>query len=171
MASWRARAASAREATAVVERGLAELGERIRDFATVLGGDVEYVEGPGGPILRIRDKILFSSGQHRITEDGAAIVRSLARELAPLGRRIRVEGHTDNVPVKRSADTYPRGNLQLSSQRAVEVAALLIEGGLPAEHVSATGYGEWRPIASNASAGGRATNRRVEIAIGAPIGR
>jgi chemotaxis protein MotB len=76
---------------------------------------------------------------------------------------MRVEGHTDNVPINTSEF---RSNWELSVRRATEVVRYLIEQhGFPPERISASGYAEYRPIASNDTAEDRAMNRRIEIII------
>ena len=81
---------------------------------------------------------------------------------------MRVEGHTDNVPIVKAETKakYPAGNLDLSLQRALHVADWLVkEGGLEGKRVSCAGYGEHRPRTDNGTAEGRKKNRRVEILI------
>jgi chemotaxis protein MotB len=76
---------------------------------------------------------------------------------------IRVEGHTDDVPIHT---TQFASNWELSTARATRVVQLLIEqGGLPADRLSAAGYGEYHPRVGNDSAANRARNRRVDIVI------
>lgn len=167
----RAKAASAREAGARVDRGLQELQDAMQRMAFFASGDLEFADGPYGPVVRIKDRILFPSGSEQVTREGEELLRQLAVELVRLGRPIRVEGHTDNVPVRVQAQKYPLGNLQLSTARALHVAAVLQDAGLPAEEIAVAGYGEWRPLAGNDTPAGRARNRRVEIALGVPAPR
>ena len=77
------------------------------------------------------------------------------------GRRIYVEGHTDNDPINKTKDKY-KDNLDLSAERAGAVARFLIEQGVPARQVSIVGYGQHDPL----DAGTKARNRRVEIVPG-----
>ena len=78
------------------------------------------------------------------------------------GRHIEVAGHTDSDPIKKSSW---KDNLELSSQRAMAVARYLMQKGVAENKISATGYGEGRPIASNSTAAGKQKNRRVEIVV------
>ncbi len=80
---------------------------------------------------------------------------------------MRVEGHTDNVPIVREETKarYPFGNLDLSLDRAVHVAAYLIKEGVDAKRVSCGGYGEHQPRTDNGTPEGRKKNRRVEILV------
>jgi chemotaxis protein MotB len=80
-----------------------------------------------------------------------------------MGRQVRVLGHTDNVPIRTAQ--FP-SNWELSATRAVMVVRILSElHGVPAEHLSATGFGDSRPVADNLTPEGRAKNRRVEIVV------
>ncbi|HET6202864.1 MAG TPA: OmpA family protein [Planctomycetota bacterium] len=159
-----------REASALreeYEKRLKELEARLTGLPGVEKGDIEYLTGPEGPVLRIKDSVLFDSGSEEVKASAAAILKRIAEEIgskSPKG--IRVEGHTDNDPVKRTIARYPLGNLQLSVQRALRVADALIKGGaVAAEKVSVAGFGEHRPIADNASADGKRSNRRVELVL------
>ncbi|HEX7928024.1 MAG TPA: OmpA family protein [bacterium] len=85
----------------------------------------------------------------------------LTKLLNQMNNYVRVEGHTDNVPL--SGGTF-RSNWNLSAARAANIADFMVrEGNVTPQRVSAIGYGEFRPIASNSTDAGRARNRRVEI--------
>ncbi|MBL7009226.1 MAG: OmpA family protein [Planctomycetes bacterium] len=157
-------AVNALEAVAVLDQDFEALRKQIEGIVGRTG-DVQYLMGPDGPVLRISDHVLFGSGSATVSKDGAVLLGKLAGSLMENGLAFRVEGHTDNQQVKVQAKQFPRGNLQLSASRAIEVAAVLIEKGLPAERVAVAGYGEWRPVSENSTAEGRARNRRVEIAV------
>ena len=112
----------------------------------------------------MKDKILFSSGSVKINPEGVAALKKVAEALKDVeGKIIRVEGHTDNVP------TDPKGpfpsNWELSTTRALAVVKLLQDSGLTGERLSAVGYGEFHPIATNKSVAGRSLNRRIEIVL------
>lgn len=159
------KASGAREASARIEAALAELDQYMRRIAEGSNGELTWFQGPEGPVVRIQDQILFRSGSHQVSEEGRRLLAGIGPELAATGKMLRVEGHTDNEPVRLHAEDYPRGNLDLSAERAVEVAAILIEHGVAAQNVSVVGHGEWRPIASNGTPEGRRRNRRVEIVV------
>src|SRR6185295_11432041 len=84
------------------------------------------------------------------------------------GRMIRVEGHTDNVPVDRTGPF--RSNWELSVARALAVVQQLQEHGVDPTKLSAAGYGEYQPIAQNDSAENKSLNRRIEIVLAPPLG-
>ena len=88
---------------------------------------------------------------------------SLATILNKIDNYVRVEGHTDNIPIKNE---YFNSNWQLSSIRASNVVEFFIEkGNISPDRLSAVGYGEYRPISDNNSEDGRSKNRRVDILI------
>lgn len=130
----------------------------------IKSGKIELSELKGRMTVKMKDKILFSSGSVRINPEGQAALAKVAEALKDVqGKIVRVEGHTDNVP------TDPKGsfpsNWELSTTRALAVVKLLQDKGVPAERLSAVGYGEYHPIASNASAQGKSQNRRIEIVL------
>jgi chemotaxis protein MotB len=110
--------------------------------------------------VEIRNDLLFPSGS-------AGIVRKLGASLANLKNPIFVQGHTDNVPI--STAQFP-SNWELSAARAGAVVRLLGEGGANTALMTVIGYGEQRPLQPNETADGRATNRRVMLAILEPEG-
>lgn len=113
--------------------------------------------------IRLNDSILFDSGKADIKESSKDEIIKIGRILSKMDNYIRVEGHTDNIPIYGGQF---KSNWQLSSVRAANVAELLVEqSGVPADKIAAVGYGENRPISSNATDAGRAKNRRVEIII------
>jgi chemotaxis protein MotB len=111
----------------------------------------------------LREVGFFNSGQAELLDNGHATLTRIATVLGGRGFEIRVEGHTDNVPVHNSRF---KSNWDLSTARATTVVALLIE-----HHkfdpllISAAGYSEYRPLADNNSAEGRAANRRIDLVV------
>ncbi|MBL8752811.1 MAG: OmpA family protein [Planctomycetes bacterium] len=120
---------------------------------------VEVVQTPEGYAFRIAGGVLFSSGQNTLSDTGKRTLDELSKQLA--GRKIRIEGHTDDQPITRSLWT---SNLHLSAMRALEVANYLTgSAGLKAADVSLAGYSEFRPAVVGSDDAARAKNRRVEI--------
>jgi len=116
-----------------------------------------------GVTVHIMDELLFGSGSADIKESSLPALDSLASVLAALPNDVRVEGHTDDVPI--SSPVYP-SNWHLSVARAVSIAYYLIQHhGLNPEKVAAVGYAEYHPLAPNDSDIHRAQNRRVDIVI------
>jgi chemotaxis protein MotB len=115
--------------------------------------------------LTFSDRVLFASGEAALTENGKRIMgqigKILERRLSSFSQ-IQVEGHTDNVPIR----TKFQSNWELSSARATTVVEFLTQdAGIQAAKMSATGYSEYHPVASNNSEEGRARNRRIELVI------
>ena len=117
--------------------------------------------------VEIRNDLLFPSGSAAMAGEAGDIVRKLGASLANLKNPIFVQGHTDNVPI--STAQYP-SNWELSAARAGAVVRLLGEGGANTALMTVIGYGEQRPLQSNETSEGRATNRRVVLAILEPEG-
>ncbi len=118
----------------------------------------------GQLVIIVSDDILFDSGKAVVKETAGAVLDKVAdviNEEVP-DKNIGISGHTDNMPITHSNWA---SNWELSTARATNVLHYLIERNIPPEKLSATGYGEHRPIASNTDSEGRAQNRRVEIAI------
>jgi flagellar motor protein MotB len=115
-------------------------------------------------VLAVLGSGTFSPGQAVINESLMKVVKESVQEiLASPENRVRIEGHTDNVPIRLVAGKKYTNNMDLSFLRAKALAGILVEHGVPLENISVIGYGETHPIASNATVEGRAKNRRVEI--------
>ena len=126
-------------------------------------GSVALDENDRGITLHITDEILFPSGKAELSEDSKDVLGNLADILKKIPNDIRVEGHTDNIPIQ--SDLYP-SNWHLSVARALNTAYFLInDKGLNPDKVSIVGYSEYQPIAPNESKIGRSKNRRVDIVI------
>jgi chemotaxis protein MotB len=116
-----------------------------------------------GLILSIPEAGLFGLGSDEIAAPAQALIARIAATVAALPNQLRVEGHTDDLPIHTERF---RSNWDLSTSRATSVIAFLIErGGIKAERLSAAGYGEFHPRVENRSAGERARNRRVDLVI------
>ncbi len=127
-------------------------------------GRIELTELRGKMTVKMKDKILFSSGSATIGKEGKDALRAVAEVLRGVqGKVIRVEGHTDNVPLGRGAFT----NWELSVARSLAVVRFLEECGVDPTRLAAAGYGEFQPIAPNDTPDGRSQNRRIEIVLAA----
>jgi len=128
------------------------------------GYDVAFDPTAGTITVTLPNAILFDSGQatlKKATSTELDHIRSVL-ESKYSGRQIDVVGHTDMDPIKKSKW---KDNWELSAQRALTVARYLIQRGIANDNIRAVGCGESRPIASNATASGKAKNRRVEIVV------
>jgi chemotaxis protein MotB len=112
--------------------------------------------------VEIRTDILFPSGVSSIAPNAVAVLEELAGILKPFPNPVRVEGHTDNRPINTRA--FP-SNWELSAARAASVVHLFTQAGIDPQRLEIIGLGEHRPIATNDTAEGRNTNRRVRIVI------
>ena len=130
--------------------------------AAGVGTDVELTSRSGGFQLEIGETVLFDLGSADLTNEGRAILRSISAVLVAQDANISVEGHTDSVPI--SSRQFPT-NWELSTQRATTVVRHLLAAGIPNARLKAVGYADTRPRESNATAQGRARNRRVDLVI------
>ncbi len=112
--------------------------------------------------VEIKSSILFPSGSAQLTAKAYPMLEELADILAPFPNPIHVEGFTDNVPIHTIAFL---SNWELSAARAASVVHLFMKTGVAPERMAAIGYGEFKPLADNATAEGRARNRRVVLVI------
>jgi chemotaxis protein MotB len=117
-------------------------------------------------VLRLSDNLLFESGNDALEERARRVVARLASELVNRPVDVRVEGHTDDRPIKTAR--Y-RSNWDLSTARATAVVARLAAEGIAPPRLSAAGYGEFHPVASNTTDEGRKQNRRVDLVVSLPL--
>lgn len=117
-----------------------------------------------GLVVKLREGVLYESGSADLNAKAATLAREISKMFeSEVPRTIYIEGHTDNVPTNQS--DYPT-NWELSSARAINFMKIILENSeLDPRKFSATGYGEYRPVAANDTKQGRAENRRVEIVI------
>jgi chemotaxis protein MotB len=112
--------------------------------------------------IELKDSILFSSGSADASEQAQKIFDEIALILKSYSNPVQVEGFTDNIPINSAK--YPT-NWELSSARASAIVKYLATKGVAPERLSAVGYGEYQPVASNETDVGRAQNRRVAIMV------
>ena len=117
--------------------------------------------------INMVDRVLFDSGQAQVKPAGIKVLQQVGDILSKVSdKQIRIEGHTDNVPISAKLQSRFKSNWELSTARATTVVRYLIEkGGVDRQHLSAVGYAETHPVASNDSEEGRAANRRIEIVL------
>lgn len=112
--------------------------------------------------FRIQDRLLFSSADVELSDQGRGLLDRLAERLQQFDGEISVEGHTDSRSI--STERFP-SNWELSAARATAVLHYLVDHGVSAAQLRAIGYGATRPLADNDTARGRARNRRVELVL------
>jgi chemotaxis protein MotB len=117
--------------------------------------------GKNGVRISLREIMLYEKGSDTLQPLSMHTLHELANVLRQTGARIRVEGHTDNIEIKT---TKFASNWELATARAISVVKYLsAEEGIPVGKMSAAGYADSRPVASNATDTGRIANRRTEI--------
>ncbi|MCK9517951.1 MAG: OmpA family protein [Dehalococcoidia bacterium] len=150
---------------AVKATNMSDISERLKAFAEARGliGKIQIREDADSITISLADNLLFSSGSAELKPGSQDVLLEVASILAQLPNDLRIEGHTDNIPVN-SVDYAT--NWELSAARSATVLRFLIEsGGLQAGRMQLAGYAETHPIADNTTAEGRSLNRRADIVI------
>jgi chemotaxis protein MotB len=113
------------------------------------------------------DRVLFDSGHADIKPAGVKVLKQVSDVLNKItDKQIRIEGHTDNKPISAKLQDKFKTNWELSTARATTVVRYLIDqGGVQPQALSAVGYADTHPVASNDSDEGRSSNRRIEIVL------
>ena len=144
---------------------------RIAEYKKLLGSFQKLIDAgklkvkvvAGRMIVELPSDVLFSSGSVDLSEGGKASIAEIGAILGTMpDRQFQIEGHTDDQPIKTTR--FPN-NWALAAGRAIAVTEILVKSGLSPTNVSAASFGEYRPVASNADAGGRSHNRRIEIVL------
>ncbi len=147
----------------VRERPREDLEKAAREIAEQFQKDQAFVENTETEVtVGLSSEVTFASGDDALSERGRAALVKAAAILAKLPNTIRLEGHTDSVPVHGGRFS---SNWHLSAARAQSVVRLLIESGVDARRMQVVGYGDVRPRAPNDTPEGRAKNRRIELKI------
>jgi chemotaxis protein MotB len=129
--------------------------------------DIQIRESRGQLVITMLDRLLFDSGQTEIKPTALQSLHEVSVLLKKAtGKEIRIEGHTDNKPIRGSLHQRYPSNWELSAARATRVAHYLVETeGIAATRLSVVGYADTRPVTSNATEEGRSQNRRIEIVL------
>ncbi len=167
--------ADAMARTAIARPAQADANHKPEDFAAIqkeleklLSPEIKRREvalrmEPDGLIISLREIGFFGSGSAQIKPQAIGAVHRVAGFLQSRDCSLRIEGHTDNIPIHTASFA---SNWELSTARATGLVKLLIEGeGFAPERLSAAGYGEFHPVAENSSAEGQQLNRRVDIVV------
>ena len=119
--------------------------------------------GRDGLVISLREAGFFDSGSAAPRPETLPTLRQIADSLGRTPYALRIEGHTDNIPIHTASFD---SNWELSSARATRIARLFLElHAVAADRLSAAGYAEFHPVASNATPEGRASNRRVDLVV------
>jgi chemotaxis protein MotB len=110
------------------------------------------------------DKI-FKPGSDELTEEGKNYLNEIIQEIKRKGySEIKIESHTDSIPIQTNKHIYPT-NWELAAHRATVIVRYFISNGIKEDKISATSYGDSKPIATNSTEEGRKQNRRIEILV------
>lgn len=167
------------EARASLERAVAQKDENIealqhteeslaQEFASqVDAGVVEIRQQHGALVVDVADNVLFDSGEAHLNTQGKTLLSHVAVSLQQVPEKlIEVRGHTDAVGIAPKLKRAFPTNWELSTERATQVVRYLIDVcGIPGERLVAAGLAQFHPAASNATAHGRARNRRIELVL------
>ncbi len=163
-----ARIASHPEGTLGTGTENGDLAQLQTELETLLAPEINRKEismrrDPDGLVISLREAGFFESGMAQMKPTSQATFDQIAEMLRQRNCRVRIEGHTDNIPIHNSQFS---SNWELSTARATEVIRLLVvRNGFNPARLSAAGYAEYHPIASNATPDGRSMNRRVDLVI------
>ena len=129
-------------------------------------GQVTISELKGKLTVNMVDAILFDSGKSEIKPEGLVVLGKVIEILKTVSdKSIRIEGHTDNQPIVGPLTQRYQTNWELSASRAINVARYLQKQAIESANLSAAAFGEFKPVADNATQEGRAKNRRIEIVL------
>ena len=142
-----------------------ELSQSLKD--EIAKGNIKIQQVRDRLTINMVDRVLFDSGRAVIKPAGVKVLKQVGDVLNKImDKQIRIEGHTDNVPISTKLQDKFKTNWELSTARATTVVRYLIDqGGVQPQALSAVGYADTHPIASNESEEGRSSNRRIEIVL------
>jgi chemotaxis protein MotB len=150
------------------EEAVKAQGEMEQQMRTALQSkEVTISQLQGKLTVNIVDKLLFDSGEAELKPEGEGVLKQIAGVLANFpNRQIYVIGHTDNVPIRGGGFARYTSNWELSTARATAAVRYLSEkAGVDPKRLAAVGYGEFHPVAENATSEGKAKNRRIAIVV------
>lgn len=135
--------------------------------AEIAKGNIKIQQVRDKLTINMLEQVLFDSGQARIKPAGLKVLKQVSDILKTVNdKQIRIEGHTDNVPIGAKLQVRFPTNWELATARATSVVRYLIdEGGVAPAKLSAIGFADTHPIANNDTEQGRAANRRIEIVL------
>lgn len=153
-----------REQKRATEARVAEFKKLLNSFKALIdAGKLKVKVVRGRMVVELPSDVLFASGSIDLSEGGKAAIAEIGAIFVTMkDREFQVEGHTDDQPIKTAR--FP-SNWELAAGRSIAVAQILIKSGLPPTRVSAAGFAEFRPVASNLKPESRAHNRRIEIVL------
>lgn len=159
-----ARVAELEKLIADKDAAVQRLKKQVTDALLNFNENELTVEVKNGKVyVSLAEKLLFGSGSTKVDDQGANALKQLASALKGNSEiNIMVEGHTDNVPISRTSQ-YMNDNWDLSVMRATSIVRILVTNGVNPETITASGRGEFSPVAINNTPENKALNRRTEI--------
>jgi flagellar motor protein MotB len=142
-----------------------KIKESIAAFLQEKGAEdkVKLEMGPRGLVISLKNTEFFDSGRANVRARSMYLLDNITEAISKYSNSIRIEGHTDNMPIK--TPQFP-SNWELSTARATNIVHYLVDAHtFPPDKLSAIGYGEYRPIADNSTDEGRQKNRRVDVVV------
>jgi chemotaxis protein MotB len=128
----------------------------------IKSGKIQIIMEPRGLVVSFRQASLFPSGTAVVLPDARQPVSKIARAISEIPNPVRLEGHTDSVPIHN--ELY-QSNWELSAARSIALMRVLTEDGVPVEKLSIAGYADNSPADSNDTEEGRSRNRRVDVVV------
>ncbi|MGV3742909.1 MAG: flagellar motor protein MotD [Burkholderiaceae bacterium] len=125
-------------------------------------GKVRVTQSTRGVTVEINASVLFAPGEAKLSPESVQVLTAVAQVLKDDTHDLRIEGHTDNLPI--STLMFP-SNWELSAVRASSVVRLFMENGIDEKRMTAVGHGSNQPLMTNDTAEGRQRNRRVQLMI------
>ena len=152
---------------AAAAKALDQVRERIEQelAGAISAGQLEIGADDRGLVLSLPESATFPVASADVTMAAQAVIDRVATTLEPLDVAVRIEGHTDDTPIRTVRFS---SNWELSTARASAVVARFIDQRMDPRRLSAAGYGEFHPRASNATIDGRVSNRRVDVVVVLP---
>ena len=148
------------------EESVNDVPDKILDIIKVFDSEpaITAIYMENGVLITLSSTILFQFGSADINPESFFVLDKIVAEINKMSESVRVEGHTDNIPVVHSR-RFP-SNWELSIKRAVNVVKYFVEvGKISPQRLSAVGYGESKPLFPNDTQEHRDKNRRVEILV------
>jgi chemotaxis protein MotB len=152
-------------APAMVKEDLARVQRQLEKMLSnqIAEHTVSIAMGKDGLVISLREAGFFSSGSATPQPQTLPVLRQIAVALGQTPYNVRIEGHTDNVPIHNEQFD---SNWELSSARATRIARIFVNTQeIAPERLSAAGYAEYHPVADNGTVAGRAENRRVDLIV------
>jgi chemotaxis protein MotB len=145
---------------------LTTIQQRLQDKLKLKGVEIRQQKGVG-LVVSVKDSILFTPGSAELSPEAGQtldrVIEELKTSLGPMLHSIRVEGHTDDTPIRTAK--FP-SNWELSTARATNIVRYMVSrAAFPPERLSAAGYAEFKPLGDNSTIEGKQKNRRVDIVV------